>query len=178
MENKEGVDTTLARDSFEELRHIFSWSTAYETFWPGGIILIGGWAVNSFNPWKYSLDIDFIATGCFKYHLKEHLYSKRNYSKGKDSAGNTLYLKSLDSGDIYLDFLPNKDQFHGTDKLLNLSEIKYETITKNISYTFESEFQVIVPEISMLLLLKLKVAWDRLYDLSYDTTPNREHLME
>lgn len=119
-----------------------------------------------------------IATGRFKEQLKEHLYKTRNYSKEKDPAGNNLYLKSLDSGDIYLDFLPKKYQFHGTDKLLNLSEIKYGTVPKNISYAFESEFQVIVPEISMLLLLKLKAAWDRHYDLSLETTPNREHLSE
>ncbi len=178
MANKEGVDTTLARDSFEELRHIFDWGTAHRTYRPGDIVLIGGWAVHSFNPWKYSLDIDFIATGRFKDQLKEHLYSTRNYSREKDSTGNTLYLKSLDSGDIYLDFLPNKDLFHGTDKLLNLSEIKYKTVPKNISYAFESEFQVIVPEISMLLLLKLKAAWDRHYDLLLEATPNREHLNE
>ena len=158
MVNEESRDTTLARDSFEELRHIFSWSIAHRTHRPGDIILIGGWAVHSFNPWKYSLDIDLIASGSFKDRLKEHLYSTRNYSKEKDPAGNNLYLKSLESGDIYLDFLPKTDQFHGTDKLLNLSEIKYETVPKNISYAFEPEFEVIVPEISMLLLLKLKAA--------------------
>ena len=178
MVNEESRDTTLARDSFEELRHIFSWSIAHRTHRPGDIILIGGWAVHSFNPWKYSLDIDLIATGRFKDRLKEHLYSTRNYSKEKDPAGNNLYLKSLESGDIYLDFLPKTDQFHGTDKLLNLSEIKYETVPKNISYAFEPEFEVIVPEISMLLLLKLKAAWDRHYDLSLETTLNREHLSE
>jgi hypothetical protein len=55
-------------------------------------------------------------------------------------------------------------------------EIQYETVSKNISYSFESEFQVIVSEISMLLLLKLKAAWDRHYDLSLDTIPNKDHL--
>ena len=178
MVNEESRDTTLARDSFEELRHIFSWSIAHRTHRPGDIILIGGWAVHSFNPWKYSLDIDLIATGRFKDPLKKHLYSTRDYRKEKDSAGNTLYLKRLDSGDIYLDFLPKRDQFHGTGKLLNLMEMEYETVPKNISYSFESEFQVLVPEISMLLLLKLKAAWDRHYDLSLETTPDKDHLSD
>lgn len=178
MVNEEGRDTTLARDSFEELRHIFDWSIAHRNFRPGDIILIGGWAVHSFNPWKYSLDIDLIATSRFMDQLKKHLYSTRGYSRERDSAGNTLYLKSLDSGEIYLDFLPKKDQFHGTGNLLNLMEIEYETVTRNISYSFEPEFQVITPEISMLLLLKLKAAWDRYYDLSLGTSLNKEHLSE
>ncbi len=178
MVNEEGGETILARDSFNELRYIFDWSIANRNYRPGDIILIGGWAVHSFNPWKYSLDIDLIATGRFKDPLKKHLYSTRDYRKEKDSAGNTLYLKRLDSGDIYLDFLPKRDQFHGTEKLLNLMEMEYETVPKNISYSFESEFQVLVPEISMLLLLKLKAAWDRHYDLSLETTPDKDHLSD
>ncbi len=178
MVNEEGGETILARDSFNELRYIFDWSIANRNYRPGDIILIGGWAVHSFIPWKYSLDIDLIATGRFKDPLKKHLYSTRDYRKEKDSAGNTLYLKRLDSGDIYLDFLPKRDQFHGTGKLLNLMEMEYETVPKNISYSYESEFQVLVPEISMLLLLKLKAAWDRHYDLSLETTPDKDHLSD
>lgn len=176
MVNKKRGEVTLARYSFEELRYIFDWSKANRNYKPGHIILIGGWAVHSFNPWKYSLDIDFIATGRFKDALKRHLYSTRDYSKERDSAGNTLYLKSSDSGDIYLDFLPKKDKFHGTGEILNLIETEYEVIPKNISYSFEPEFQVIVPEISMLLLLKLKAAWDRYYDLTHETTLDKYHL--
>ncbi len=178
MVNEEDTQTTLARDSFKELRYIFDWSVANRNYAPGDIVLIGGWAVHSFNPWKYSLDIDLIATGRFKDLLKRHLYSTQGYIRERDSTGNTLYLKRLDSGEIFLDFLPKKDQFHGTDKLLNLMEIQYQTVSKNISYSFEPGFQVIVPEISMLLLLKLKAAWDRHYDLSLETIPNKYHLSE
>ena len=178
MVNEESRDANLALDSFKELRYIFDWSIANRNYKPGDIILIGGWAVHSFKPWKYSLDIDLIATGRFKDSLTRHLYSTRHYSKERDSAGNTLYLKSLDSGDIYLDFLPKKDQFHGTGKLLNLMRIEYKTVPKNISHSFDPEFQVMVPEISMLLLLKLKAAWDRHYDLSLETTLNKDHLSE
>ena len=158
MVNEEGGETTLARNSFNELSYIFNWSIANKNYRPGDIILIGGWAVHSYNPWKYSLDIDLIATGRLKDTLKRHLYPTRDYSRERDSTGNTLYLKRLDSGDIYLDFLPKKDQFHGTGKLLNLMEIEYETVSGSISYSFEHEFQVFVPEISMLFLLKLKAA--------------------
>ena len=178
MVNEEGGETTLARVSFEELRYIFDWSIANRNYRQGDIVLIGGWAVHSFNPWKYSLDIDLIVTGRFKDTLKRHLYSDRHYRRERDSAGNTLYLKSLDSGEIYLDFLPKKDQFHGTSNLLNLMEIEYETAPRKISYSFEPEFKVIVPEISMLLLLKLKAAWDRHYDLSLETTLGKDHLSD
>ena len=84
MVNEEGGETILARDSFNELRYIFDWSIANRNYMPGDIILIGGWAVHSFNPWKYSLDIDLIATGRFKDPLKKHLYSTRDYRKEKD----------------------------------------------------------------------------------------------
>jgi hypothetical protein len=72
--NEEDTRTTLARDSFKELRYIFEWSLANRNYVPGDIILIGGWAVHSFNPWEYSLDIDLIVTGRFKDLLKKHLY--------------------------------------------------------------------------------------------------------
>ena len=84
----------------------------------------------------------------------------------------------MESGEIYLDFLPKKDKFHGTDKLLDLMKIQYETVFKNISYSSEPKFQVIVPEISFLLLLKLKAAWDRHYDLSLKLTADDSHLRE
>jgi hypothetical protein len=176
--NEEDIETTLARDSFEELRYIFNWSISNKNYRPDDIVLIGGWAVHSFNPWKYSLDIDIISTDRFTDSLKKHLYSTRGYRKEKDSRGNNLYFKSLASGDIFLDFLPKKDQFHGTSQTLNLLEIEYGTVSKTISYSFEPGFQIIVPEISMLLLLKLKAAWDRYYDLSLSTTPNKDHLAE
>jgi hypothetical protein len=176
--NKESNKSTLAKDSFDELRYIFDWSVANRDYTPSDVILIGGWAVHSFNPWKYSLDIDLIATGRFKRLLTKHLYSTRAYSKERDSAGNTLFLKRLESGDIYLDFLPKKDQFHGTGKLLDLTKIQYQTVSKKISYSSEPEFQVIVPDISFLLLLKLKAAWDRHYDLSLEPTIGNSHLRE
>ena len=178
MVNKESNRSTLAKDSFGELRYIFDWSVANEDYKQGDVILIGGWAVHSFNPWKYSLDIDLIATGRFKDLLTNHLYSTRGYGKEKDPSGNTLFLKRLESGEIYLDFLPKKDKFHGTDKLLDLMKIQYETVFKNISYSSEPKFQVIVPEISFLLLLKLKAAWDRHYDLSLKLTADDSHLRE
>ncbi|MHB8396032.1 MAG: hypothetical protein ACYDAZ_01525 [Thermoplasmataceae archaeon] len=178
MANERGGETTLASDSLEELRYIFGWSLAHRNYREGDIILIGGWAVHSFNPWKYSLDIDLITPGRFKATLKNHLSSSRGYSRERDSAGNTLLLKRLDSGDIYLDFLPKRDRFHGTNTTLNLMRLEYRTATQNISYSFNSGFQVIVPEISMLLLLKLKAAWDRYTDLSSGFSPDPDHLEE
>lgn len=175
---EKGRGGNLAEDSFKELKHIFDWSINNEDYKSGDVVLIGGWAVHSFNPWKYSLDIDLIATGRFKDKLKEHLHSTRNYGKEKDSTGNTIYLKKLDYGDIYIDFLPKEDSFHGKNQFLDLRKIKYGTVFRNISYSFEPSFQVIVPEISMLLLLKLKAAWDRHYDLSLQTILNREYLNE
>ncbi len=176
MVSEENGESTLAKDSFEELRYIFNWRPSGEYYRSGDIILIGGWAVHSFNPWKYSLDMDFIASNHFKNSLQRHLYSARGYSKERNEAGNTLFLKKLPSGNIYLDFLPNKDQFHGRMNTLDLSKIDYKTTTKNISYSFGAEFQVIVPEISMLLLLKLKAAWDRYYELSLETLQDKDHL--
>ncbi|MHB1663015.1 MAG: hypothetical protein ACYCSG_04190, partial [Thermoplasmataceae archaeon] len=117
-------------------------------------------------------------TARFGKSLKNHLYSSRDYSREKNSAGNTLFLKSLHSGDIYLDFLPKQDRFHGNSKIFNLKELEYETETRDISYSFESRFQVIVPEISMLLMLKLKAAWDRYYDLSSGSVLDIDYLNE
>jgi hypothetical protein len=107
--------TNLAEDSIEELRYIFNWSISAINYKPRDIILIGGWAVHSFNPWKYSLDIDFITSNRFKESLKNHLYVTRDYKRERNSNGNTIFLKHAQSGDIYLDFLPKNDYFHGTN---------------------------------------------------------------
>ncbi len=168
----------LPFDSFEELKHIFNWSFALENYKQEDLVLIGGWAVHSFNPWKFSLDIDFLATNRFKDVLKNYLYSNRNYTKERDPSGNNIFLKVLDSGKIYIDFISKRDRFHGTDKTLDLTKLKYRTIVQNISYSSTSEFQVVAPEISLLLLLKLKAAWDRYNDLKDESILYHDYLEE
>ncbi|MCW6169323.1 MAG: hypothetical protein LVQ96_04385 [Thermoplasmatales archaeon] len=91
MVDEENKTNTLARDSFIELRYIFNWSITNKNYRPGDTVLVGGWAVHSFNPWKYSLDIDLLATDRFKGSLKNHLYTMRGYSTEKVP----LYLKVL-----------------------------------------------------------------------------------
>ncbi|MHB8397273.1 MAG: hypothetical protein ACYDAZ_08855 [Thermoplasmataceae archaeon] len=179
MAEKKDDGLNLARYSFEDLRYIFKWSTENNSYRSGDLILIGGWAVHSFYPWKYSLDIDFIATNRFKDLLKRHLYSFRGYNKKeKDSYGNTIPSKATSAGNIYLDFLPKRDLFHGTNKILDLKLIDYQTITQSISYASDSGFQVAVPEISLLFVLKLKAAWDRHHDLVVRSSSDMERLTE
>ena len=178
MEEKKDDELNLARYSFEDLRYIFSWSAKNNNYKPGDLILIGGWAVHSFYPWKYSLDMDFMATNRFKDLLKNHLYSSRSYTKERDSYGTTILLKDTPSGNIYLDFLPKRDLFHGTNQLLDLKLMDYRTMDQSISYASDRSFQVVVPEISLLFLLKLKAAWDRHYDLVVHASSDIEHLTE
>jgi hypothetical protein len=178
LAEKKDDDLNLARGSFAELRYIFNWSTVNNSYKPGDLILIGGWAVHSFYPWKYSLDIDFIATNRFKDLLKSHLYSTRDYSKERDPHGNTILLRHTRAGNIYLDFLPKRDSFHGMNQLLDLGQIEYQTIAQSISYASNTAFQVIVPEISLLFLLKLKAAWDRHWDLIDHIPSDLEYLTE
>jgi hypothetical protein len=168
----------LAKDSLAELQYIFSWSNSRSKFNASNIILVGGWAVHAFNPWKYSLDIDLIISSRFKKTLINELYLNREFIREKDSSGNNLFLKKYDSGDIYLDFLPKKDLFHGTNHMLNLLEFTYEPVTINITNSYGYDLRVTIPEISILFLLKLKAAWDRSYDLSAGNSYNREHLLE
>ena len=87
-------------------------------------------------------------------------------------------MKSTPAGNIYLDFLPKKDLFHGKNELLDLKLIDYQTITQSISYVSGNSFQVVVPEISLLFLLKLKAAWDRHHDLVVLAPSDIEHLTE
>ena len=155
MAEKKDDELNLAKYSFEDLQYIFGGSTESNSYRSGDLILIGGWAVHSFYPWKYSLDIDFIATNRFKDSLKRHLYSSRGYSKKeKDSYGNTITSKATPAGNVYLDFLPKRDLFHGTNQLLDLRLIDYGTMAQSISYASDGVFQVVVNEISLLFLLK------------------------
>lgn len=122
--------------------------------------------------------MDFIATGRFKKILKNNLYKNRSYTKEKDVGGSNIFLKRTPYGQIYLDFLPEKDRFHGKEKILNTGEIEFKTESRTISYSYGSGFNVIVPEISMLLLLKLKAAWDRNYDLENSESIDNNYVKE
>ena len=178
MAKSEGADETLAGYSYEELGYIFSWSAKNEEFRQGDLVLIGGWAVHSYNPWKYSLDIDFLSTNRFKDLLKEHLYTTMGYEKEKDSFGNTVLLKNAPPGEIYLDFLPKQDMFHNTQVYLDIGKLSYQTTSRKIQFSSFKEYNVIIPEISMLLLLKVKAAWDRYNDIQNVDSANIERLTE
>ena len=178
MESKGNRSTNLALDSIEELRYIFKWSLGNIKYKQGDLVLVWGWAVHSYIPWKYSLDMDIIAKSRFKTALQSHLHQQRNYSKEKVPEGNTIFLKRSNSGDIYIDFLPKRDRFHGKNEMLDLTRLNFKKEARSVSYLSKREISVIVPEVSMLMILKLKAAWDRNHDLQSDNYPDKDRLLE
>jgi len=46
-------------------------------------VLIGGWAVYSYNPWYGSIDIDLVTNSSIKNDLMCYLIEKQQYGRGQ-----------------------------------------------------------------------------------------------
>ena len=123
--------------------------------------VIGGWAVDVYNPWFGSRDIDIMAKPKAVAELKKYLYSHRSYDKYRGSDGKMRYYKQVGTEQIEIDFVKSKQNFQGTDDKMSVE------ISPENSYTMHltSNKVVIVPDRSILLGMKIKAAWDRNYML-------------
>ena len=63
----ESPSDEITRESLEELDFILNWAREREnTRNDSPIVLIGGWAVDAYNSWYGSIDIDLIANSRMK----------------------------------------------------------------------------------------------------------------
>ena len=153
-------DADLMALSLEELRHILGWLTGRAG--RGGnprFVLIGGWAVYCYNPWSRSIDIDLIMNQRTKRGLDHHLRSERGYIRtGPEHLAGRGLEKPTPVGPIRIDAASFEAsfQFEGMDDKLDLAFLKEATVMQDIE-----GLTTPVPSRSMLLVMKLKAAWDR-----------------
>jgi len=139
-------DPQIIQKSLEELEFILEWVRQRgETADNPVTVLVGGWAVDAYNPWYGSIDIDLVT--------------------------HTVY-GPTEHGPITIDFAGREERypFEGRDEELNFDILNGQTIMKII----RNRISIAIPTRSLLMLFKLKASWDRAYRIDSETADDPE----
>jgi hypothetical protein len=167
------VPRSVIESSLIELAEIFHWVYERESPDEPKTVLIGGWAVYCFNPWYGSIDIDLVTNAGTRQHLMRYLEQTRGFVKRRNPPFRNSVVKMIPpDGEIIIDFIPRNHSncFEGKNINCSMKLLEGRTIRKEIS----PGFFVTVPERSLLLLLKLKAAWDRAYRIEEYASHNED----
>lgn len=155
--------------SFAELQKIVSWINNHDADLAlQNVVLIGGWAVDVYNPYFGSVDIDLVTDNNTRQLLMDHLRTNEGYTPQIHYPSDTVK-KETSHGDIILDFIPRGTQypFEGHPEVpFTLDILTGNTVFRNV----RGGARIQVPNRSMLVLLKLKAAWDRSYRIRHLTS--------
>jgi hypothetical protein len=153
--------------SLAELRIIAEWSRARgEDPDNPEVILIGGWAVDAYNPYLGSVDIDLVTTGRIRHTLMHYLRSEHNFTPERQMNVVKSVAKMTPAGKIILDFATREapQPFEGKPEVPFTFEIlSGNTITREI----RGGVEISIPTRAMLVVFKMKAEWDRSYRLEY-----------
>lgn len=133
------------------------------------VVLIGGWAVDSYNSWYGSIDIDLVTKSDVRSELKYYLRTEHGYLESINELQMPSGIeKNTDEGAIIIDFIPKgrDNPFEGDTNPFNFSIIDDHVIQKSI----RNACKIYVPTRTILLFLKLKAAWDRNYRIKHNTS--------
>jgi hypothetical protein len=167
------VSRSVIEASLFELAELFHWVHERESPEDPITVLIGGWAVYCYNPWYGSIDIDLVTNAGTRQHLMRHLEKTRGFIKRRNPPFRNSVAKIIPpDGEVIIDFIPrnHRNSFEGRKDTCPLKLLNGRTVRKEIS----PGFFVTVPERSLLLLLKLKAAWDRAYRIQEHTSHNED----
>ncbi|MDO8872068.1 MAG: hypothetical protein Q7V05_04955 [Methanoregula sp.] len=167
------VSRSVIEASLAELAEIFHWVHERENTENPVTVLIGGWAVYCYNPWYGSIDIDLVTNAGTRQHLMRHLLTSRGFIRKRNPPFKNSVVKVITgNGEIIIDFIPRNEKncFEGRSETCPMNLLNGRTIVKEIS----PGFSVTIPERSLLLLLKLKAAWDRAYRIQEHTSDNED----
>jgi len=182
---------TVVNASREELIAIFRWvHTKGEDPEKPVTVLIGGWAVHNYNPWYGSIDIDIITNKRTKQHLMKFLRDERGFVPKRYPMIPNTVVKNTGDGEILIDFGSREDicRFEGRKENCSFSLLDGQTTTGVIAVPTRAlplnrgrlnrggfgGFPIVVPTRTLLLLFKLKAAWDRSHRLQNGTSSDPE----
>ena len=154
--------------SLEELKYILQWVRAREGNDENIVtVLIGGWAVDAYNHWYGSIDIDLVTNHTTKSSLMWHLLNNHGYEHYR-AHGSHSVAKNTSDGPIIIDFVSRETEnpFEGRSETLNSHILDCHTELRNIG----GGVPAAVPTRDLLLLFKLNAAWDRAYRLRHGTS--------
>jgi hypothetical protein len=137
-------------------------------------VLIGGWAVDAYNPYYGSQDIDLVTDNATRQWLIGRLTGNDGYTPHIQYPSDTVK-KVTPHGEIILDIIYRETPypFEGDPEIpFTFSILTGNTVFRNI----RGGAGIPVPNRSILVLLKLKAAWDRSYRLTSQRSndPSRE----
>jgi hypothetical protein len=167
------VPRSVIEASLAELAEIYRWVHDRESTENPVTILIGGWAVYCYNPWYGSIDIDLVTNAGTRQHLMRHLETSRGFIKRRNPPFRNSVVKVIPpEGEIIIDFIRKNERncFEGRNETCPMNLLNGRTFVKEIS----PGFSVTIPERSVLLLLKLKAAWDRAYRIQEHTSDRED----
>lgn len=156
--------------SLHELNQILEW---LDDEGLDGTVLIGGWAVQAYNMWYGSIDIDLVMTSKARNKLHQHLRS-RGYGEGGlfDDEGFGL---NHTAGRIIVETFSrdHAQPFEGRrDHRLDFDVLDEagRTVTGDIDGV-----KAQIPSREVLLAFKLKAAWDRTRRVEEDRSPEPDY---
>jgi hypothetical protein len=167
------VPRSVIEASLAELAEIFHWVHERESPEESKTVLIGGWAVYCYNPWYGSIDIDLVTNAGTRQHLMRHLEQTRGFIKRRNPPFRNSVVKIIPpDGEVIIDFIPtnHKNCFEGMELDCPMKLLEGRTVRKDMS----PGFFVTVPDRSLLLLLKMKAAWDRAYRIEGHASHNED----
>jgi len=161
--------------SLNELTYILQWVNARgESSRSPVTVLIGGWAVDAYNAWYGSIDIDLVTNHNTREDLKWYLRNNRGYEHHREHGSHSV-AKNTQDGSIIIDFISREtqDPFEGRIERLDFHMLDTNTEMRRV----REGVAVAVPTRSLLLLFKLKAAWDRAYRIEQGISEDasREH---
>lgn len=155
------LETAIERASHEELRHILGWlesRTPKSGDIPG--VLVGGWAVYSYNPYLGSIDIDLVTSARVRKSLTNWLVENRGFERHRtDEYGWDVVRKRTPEDQWVIADFGNRSEvykFEGRGETLN-----FDILEGRVEYRRVENLKALVPERSLLVLFKLKAAYDR-----------------
>lgn len=172
MASYEGFHSVIDA-SDQELQAIARYVQAREDIASPTTVLIGGWAVHAFNPWYGSIDIDLITNSRTKKGLMAHLVSTRGFTHQRNDDDTKRVQKVTEDGKpIIIDFGTRErpDPFEGRNDVLRYDILDGRTEPKDVG----KGLSIPVPKRELLLLFKLKAAWDRDHRLVNGTSHDLE----
>jgi len=137
-------------------------------------VLVGGWAVDTYNPYLGSVDIDLVTNSKTKTSLMYYLQTNEGYRyHNQFPLGKTVYRETPPHGAIILDFETRESSypFEGYPRRpFTLDILSGNTVMRPV----RGRTAVAVPNRAILLFLKLKAAWDRGYRIDHAISPDEQ----
>ena len=163
---------SIRDESRNELLALFEIVNARErTLDRPATLLIGGWAVYTYNAYFGSVDIDIVTTSDTKRYLVTEL-GKRGFRNYKDAFEDRRLCRQTAAGPVQVDFFNSRTpyKFEGQK-----ASIKYDFLYEGFERNPVGGMPVPVPSRTGLLVTKMKAAWDRGWRLENEKSADPEY---